>query len=615
MRIFLVFSYYHLAYVSTRSRAVALIAAVVLTSFTHGYLGTYLGAVPLVERGLLVRSAALPLAFMALAAAIGQRHALAAVWLGLTFLFHPVTGINAFGVCLVYGILSYRTLAWQPFLLAVLAVGGVIGGYVFFMGGERHVPLFLDPQWRHIVDETVGGYVFITPEIAAKKFWATVIPGLLAVLVTRSPRLSAIYYRFAVAAGLAVVVHFLAADVAGFVPLFHCCPERASFALVAISGIGLAAMIHELWRLGRRSSRALAAALLAGLLLQLHFLLIAILFTASLPMLIGREGAGTIKRPSLRTVGWGCGLLSLGLLLVFGRAVVRAVRANDLSHRLVSVLLQTPDDGRLRLEGLGDVRRLGISDDDFVNTQRWIKEHSQAGDTILPPRGTARGWQVFSERSYVGTGSLIYYTNLSRELALRYDGFVKRVPSGANLSWREMVQFGRREGATGSLSTSGAAGAATAILRPGFRPARIMSSKRIVNHPVQPAIVHAADYAAPYGGNFMASLAALAALGRQEGFRMVTALPEEARGSRGAPRWRRAAKAFTSCPIGHRRSNTRESSRRSPPRKRRSSSIPISRNTTSPPGWRSGCCGCGDEGCKSSGTPIRTCPRQGRGGG
>ncbi len=313
VRIFLVFSYYHLAYVSTRSRAVAMIAAVVLTSFTHGYLGTYLGAVPLVERALLVRSAALPLAFMALAAAIGQRHALAAVWMGLTFLFHPVTGINAFGVCLVYGILSCRTLAWRPFLLAALAVGGVIGGYVFFISGERHVPLFLDPQWRHVIDDTVGGYVFVTPEIAAKKFWATVIPGLLAVLVTRSPRLTAIYCRFAVAAGLAVAVHFLAADVAGFVPLFHCCPERASFALVAISGIGLAAMIHELWRLGRRSSRALAAALLAGLLLQLHFLLIAILFTASLPMLIGREGAGTIKRPypapsagAADCCRWGC---------------------------------------------------------------------------------------------------------------------------------------------------------------------------------------------------------------------------------------------------------------------------------------------------------------------
>ena len=140
-------------------------------------------------------------------------------------------------------------------------------------------------------------------------------------------------------------------------------------------------------------------------------------------------------------------MLSLGLLLVFGRAVLQAVRANDVSHRLASVLLQTPDDARLRLEGLGDVRRLGISDDDFVKTQLWIKEHSQADETILPPRGRARGWQVFSERSYVGTGSLIYYTNLSRRLALQYDDFVKRVPSGANVSWREMVQFGRREGA------------------------------------------------------------------------------------------------------------------------------------------------------------------------
>ncbi len=57
-----------------------------------------------------------------------------------------------------------------------------------------------------------------------------------------------------------------------------------------------------------------------------------------------------------------------------------------------------------------------------------------------------------------------------------------------------------------------------------------MSSQRLVNHPVKPAIVHAADYAAPYGGNFMASLAALAAQCQQGGFRMVTALPEEARG-------------------------------------------------------------------------------------
>ena len=43
--------------------------------------------------------------------------------------------------------------------------------------------------------------------------------------------------------------------------------------------------------------------------------------------------------------------------------------------------------------------------------------------------------------------------------------------------------------------------------------------------------------------------------------------------------------------------------------------IPISRNITSPLGWRSGCRGCGDRRCKSCGTPIRTCPRQGCGDG
>ena len=47
-RDFLVFSDHYSAYVSTGSRPVAIIAAVVSTSFTHGYLGTYWGG-PLVE--------------------------------------------------------------------------------------------------------------------------------------------------------------------------------------------------------------------------------------------------------------------------------------------------------------------------------------------------------------------------------------------------------------------------------------------------------------------------------------------------------------------------------------------------------------------------------------
>ena len=45
----------------------------------------------------------------------------------------------------------------------------------------------------------------------------------------------------------------------------------------------------------------------------------------------------------------------------------------------------------------------------------------------------------------------------------------------------------------------------------------------------KPTILHAADYPAPYGGNFMASLTTLAALCQREGFRMVLALPEETR--------------------------------------------------------------------------------------
>jgi hypothetical protein len=206
-------------------------------------------------------------------------------------------------------------------------------------------------------------------------------------------------------------------------------------------------MLHDLWDLRRRASCALAAALLAGLLLQLHVLLIATLFTAGLAMLVPRAGASNAGRKYLRAAALGCGLLSLGLLLVFGCTVVRALRAGDVPGRLASVLLQNPDDARLRFDGLRDVWRLGIDHNDSVDAQLWIKEHSRVDETIFPPGGTARGWQIFSERSYVFTGSLYTYTHLSKDFALRYEGFLKRLPSGENVSWREMVQFGRQEGA------------------------------------------------------------------------------------------------------------------------------------------------------------------------
>ncbi len=45
----------------------------------------------------------------------------------------------------------------------------------------------------------------------------------------------------------------------------------------------------------------------------------------------------------------------------------------------------------------------------------------------------------------------------------------------------------------------------------------------------RPAIVHAPDYPAPYGGNFMAALTTLAGLCAEHGYRTVMALPEAAR--------------------------------------------------------------------------------------
>jgi glycosyltransferase involved in cell wall biosynthesis len=45
-----------------------------------------------------------------------------------------------------------------------------------------------------------------------------------------------------------------------------------------------------------------------------------------------------------------------------------------------------------------------------------------------------------------------------------------------------------------------------------------------------PCIVHAASFAAPYGGNFIASLTALVARCAQDGWRTILAFPEEARG-------------------------------------------------------------------------------------
>lgn len=74
-------------------------------------------------------------------------------------------------------------------------------------------------------------------------------------------------------------------------------------------------------------------------------------------------------------------------------------------------------------------------------------QNSPVNAVIAPPRSNMYGWQLYSQRACIMRPSFASYTSFSRELALRFDQFMKRFPLNDDMSWVEWVRFAKAEGA------------------------------------------------------------------------------------------------------------------------------------------------------------------------
>jgi hypothetical protein len=403
-------AYYHVARVTTRSRAVGLVAVLLLTGYGYYSFGTYLGGTPLLEEKLVPRSPALPFAFMALAACIQRRHGSVAGWLTATIAIHPVTGVNVLGLYVVYTVLSVPRVAWRPFMTALGVVGAILGVTALWTGqlGNSSSDLFVDGEWREIVAATVGPWVFIQQDTAwaLPQFPTALAVGGLSVLVAGGRWLRRVYFRLLTGAVLAGVIHFFGVDRMGLHPLLEACPERATLGVTAFAGIGLAVLIVRTFPRTSEVGRLILSLLFAAIVFRADPRGTVFLFLASLIV------AAPAATRSAVIVG---GLTLLGFTATLG---VHPFRAGPFQWESLN-----------GLQGFGGLATRGSSDLDLKEAQLWIREHSDKEDTILPPLVHARGWQIYSQRSCSFNSSLHTYTHLSRDFAHRYRVLAERLQS------------------------------------------------------------------------------------------------------------------------------------------------------------------------------------------
>jgi hypothetical protein len=235
--------------------------------------------------------------------------------------------------------------------------------------------------------------------------------------------------RIGGACGLAMAMHWLGVDVLGGSLLTNMCPERATFALVALAGVVLALLLRRLWATGRLSARMLAAPPFLGLMLQVP---VNILLIVLAPAVLGLAAHDYQWQPKTgRIAGATC---LIAMIIAF---IAIPTRHKTMSEKLTAAfttigaprILGNLSPPRSMFKGVSDIAGCGTQSlDDTREMQVWIRDHTPVEAVLSPPPGHTHGWQVFSERACIMRPSFASYSSFSRELALRFDEFMKRYP-------------------------------------------------------------------------------------------------------------------------------------------------------------------------------------------
>ena len=448
-RFLLVISYYRLALCVTARPAVALVAVFVLAGFGYYGIGMYCCGIPLVEGTFVPRVAALPFALFALAASIDRKNLAVAIWLSMTLLLHPLTGLCAIGLHVVYAMLDWRRRNAFSFVTSLaLPLAAMVLTY-FWTYRHSGTPLRIDREWLAIIDRVNGPYLFLLKDIARVRFLTSLTFAAISLIVLREAAQGRIFVKVALACGAALLTHMIGADLLAIHLLVNACPERASYAIVALSGIALATLIERAWRMGRLHLKLLAGALFASFLFRADNRVIVVAIAACLVAVAWGSSFRTWRLRVVMSVAAAFIVFAaVGLFPSMSRSLTAGVVRSNWHGFFASDVLDDRFSPPVLFHGWRDLRSLGMRNfEEKIPIQQWIRDSTPVDAVLSPPPGNTHGWQVVSERACILRPSFFSYTLLSRKLALDFQAFMRRYPRNPNISWAECVRFGRGEGA------------------------------------------------------------------------------------------------------------------------------------------------------------------------
>jgi hypothetical protein len=312
---------------------------------------------------------------------------------------------------------------------------------------------FIDPQWRDIIAETVGEFVFITrdPAWSVRNFGGTAFIAILSIVIGLG-RSTLIGRRYSIAAtattSLACAAHFVLVDRLGVHPALQACPMRASLWLMVAAYVGNASEIVRRWRSNDLVSRGLSVAtftLSIGDFESFGTPAIAALMLVgvTLDRLKTRSIVSRISWPTIAVTATTVGAIGASVIF-FGAERVRA-KFNSWSVESFTETLARTTGWNDRLKGWKSFRE-GSIDRNLKRAQRWIADRSYPSDRVMPP--WFGGVREYSRRSFTMSEQFATYTHLSRDRAMNYRRWLDEIAKPAKgRGFERLVEAARRQSA------------------------------------------------------------------------------------------------------------------------------------------------------------------------